>query len=164
MCTWRSWWRKCIGCKVHGRCARTGMWLIYLRLVYNVSSLSKGANLTHQYLLNRSVHNIWIEPLWVDWTSGVGAKWKTFFQGLEIHHGLDSENPAHIWLLHHLFLHIINHEAMEWVNSWNSHVVCYSPTLETTHLTDLTSNYEEILYENSLISCPSPFHKHMFTS
>lgn len=72
---------------------------------------------------NRSVHNIRIERLWVDWTSAVGAKWKSFFQSLEIHHGLDPENPAHIWLVHYLFLHIINHEALEWANSWNSHVI-----------------------------------------
>ena len=71
----------------------------------------------------RSVHNIRIERLWVDWTSGVGAKWKSFFQKLEIHHGLDPENPAHIWLLHHLFLPLINHEALEWANSWNSHII-----------------------------------------
>ena len=86
---------------------RTRSWLIYLGPVCSI----------------RSVHNIRIERLWVDWTSGVGAKWKSFFQTLEIHHGLDPENPAHLWLLHHLFLPMINHEALEWANSWNSHVI-----------------------------------------
>ena len=55
---------------------------------------------------------------------------------------------------------------------------CYSPTSGTTHLTDLvnflsfilsylifqTSNHEEILYENSLISHPLSFHEHVFAS
>lgn len=28
---------------------------------------------------------------------------------------------AHIWLLHHLFLHNINNDAQEWAEAWNSH-------------------------------------------
>lgn len=40
---------------------------------------------------------------------------------LERHHGLDAANPAHVWLLHHLFLAAINHDAQEWASAWNSH-------------------------------------------
>ncbi|KAG1852846.1 hypothetical protein DFJ58DRAFT_660990 [Suillus subalutaceus] len=75
------------------------------------------------YIWGRSVHNIRIERLWVDWTSGVGSKWKTFFQNLEVHDGLDPELPSHIWLLHHLFLNIINTEGLQWANSWNAHTM-----------------------------------------
>jgi hypothetical protein len=54
-------------------------------------------------------------------TSGVGSKWKSFFQDLETSYHLDPDNPAHIWLLHHLFLLTINQELTEWANTWNHH-------------------------------------------
>lgn len=69
----------------------------------------------------RSVHNTRIERIWYDVTRGFGIKWKKFFIDLELHFGLDPHNPAHIWLLHHLFLSIINDDAVEWVAGWNSH-------------------------------------------
>ena len=40
---------------------------------------------------------------------------------LEAHHGLDPSQPAHIWLLHHLFLNSVDQDAQEWANAWNSH-------------------------------------------
>lgn len=72
-------------------------------------------------LWRRSVHNIRIERLWADLTQGLGAKWKQFFQNLEAFHELNTDLPAHIWLLHHLFLRTINEEALEWAESWNNH-------------------------------------------
>ncbi|KAI0362336.1 hypothetical protein OH77DRAFT_1500048 [Trametes cingulata] len=71
------------------------------------------------YLL--SVHNIRIERLWVDVTTQVGAKWADLFNALELHHGLDADNPLHIWLLHLLFLHEINEELAFFAGSWNHH-------------------------------------------
>lgn len=71
----------------------------------------------------RSVHNTRIERLWYDVTHGYGLKWKDFFFDLEVHHDLDPNIPAHIWLLHHLFLDAINQDAQEWAASWNSHVM-----------------------------------------
>ena len=73
--------------------------------------------------MHRSVHNIRIERLWLDFTSGVGSKWKLFFEELEYSYGLDRDNPAHIWLLHHLFLLAINIDAQNWANAWNNHKV-----------------------------------------
>lgn len=72
---------------------------------------------------NSSVHNIRIERLWVDWTSAVGSKWKTFFQNLEVYDALNPELYSHIWLLHYLFLDVINTEALHWANTWNSHMM-----------------------------------------
>ncbi|KAI0371588.1 hypothetical protein BV20DRAFT_1051599 [Pilatotrama ljubarskyi] len=63
------------------------------------------------YIWGRSVHNIRIERLWVDVTSGFGSKWKEFFHQLEAQHGLNVDNDAHVWLLHHLFLEAINRDA-----------------------------------------------------
>ncbi|KAJ6459367.1 hypothetical protein C8R47DRAFT_987469 [Mycena vitilis] len=73
------------------------------------------------YIWGRSVHNTRIERLWYDVTHGFGQKWKKFFMDLEVHHGLNPQVPAHVWLLHHLFLHHINADAQEWAEAWNSH-------------------------------------------
>jgi hypothetical protein len=74
-------------------------------------------------LLCRSVHNIRIERLWRDLTSAFGAKWKLFFQNLELQENLDRDSDAHIWLLHHLFLSAINEDALLWAESWNNHTI-----------------------------------------
>ncbi|KAJ6617830.1 hypothetical protein B0H10DRAFT_1796482 [Mycena sp. CBHHK59/15] len=65
--------------------------------------------------------NTRIERLWYDVTHGFGHKWKKFFIELEVHEGLNPRLTAHIWLLHHLFLDSINHDAQEWASAWNSH-------------------------------------------
>ncbi|TFK87728.1 hypothetical protein K466DRAFT_469880, partial [Polyporus arcularius HHB13444] len=75
------------------------------------------------YIWGRSVHNTRIERLWFDVTIGFGGKWKTFFLELEHHDGLDADNAAHIWLIHHLFLHAINQDAQEWSAIWNAHTL-----------------------------------------
>jgi len=72
------------------------------------------------------VHNIRIERLWVDVTSGFGGKWKAFFKDLEAWDGLDVDNNTHIWLLHHLFLPAINVDAQYWAGSWNNHILTIS--------------------------------------
>ncbi|KAJ7776603.1 hypothetical protein DFH07DRAFT_731418 [Mycena maculata] len=73
------------------------------------------------YIWGRSVNNTRIERLWYDVTHGFGHKWKLFFVALEATHGLNPSIPAHIWLLHHLFLDCINEDAQEWAQAWNSH-------------------------------------------
>ncbi|KAJ7479011.1 hypothetical protein FB451DRAFT_1032227 [Mycena latifolia] len=82
----------------------------------NVRGVMRGS-----YIWGRSVHNTRIERLWYDVTHGFGQKWKTFFTDLEVNHGMNPTLPAHIWLLHHLFLHCINADAQEWAEAWNSH-------------------------------------------
>ncbi|KAJ6452934.1 hypothetical protein C8R45DRAFT_1193300 [Mycena sanguinolenta] len=62
------------------------------------------------YIWGRSVHNTRIECLW-------------FFTGLKVHHDLNPQIAAHIWLLHHLFLDHINADAHEWAEAWNSHTL-----------------------------------------
>ncbi|KAG2108391.1 uncharacterized protein F5147DRAFT_576953 [Suillus discolor] len=89
------------------------------RRVYNVAGYNSLAHHDGQH--GESVHIIRIKWLWVDWTSMVGSKWKSFFQDLEVTGGLNPDNTAHIWLLHHLFLPLINHKAIQWANAWNMH-------------------------------------------
>lgn len=67
------------------------------------------------------MHNVRIERLWVDVTVQVGAFWAEIFIQLELTHGLDINNVYHIWLLHHLFLSIINEQLAFFADSWNQH-------------------------------------------
>ncbi|KDQ05870.1 hypothetical protein BOTBODRAFT_122172, partial [Botryobasidium botryosum FD-172 SS1] len=71
----------------------------------------------------RSVHNTRAERLWVELTQAVGATWKDLFETLEASFGLDQAADAHIWLLHHLFLSVINAHVLEFQAAWNSHVL-----------------------------------------
>lgn len=70
---------------------------------------------------------------------GFGAKWKGFFEGLEVHHGLNADSSLHIWLLHHLFLEAINWDAYEWAEAWNNHQMTH-PTLPTCSPRELFFN------------------------
>jgi hypothetical protein len=70
---------------------------------------------------DRSTRNTRIERLWFDFTQGIGGKWKDFFIDLESNHGLLPGLPAHIWLLHWLFLDAINDDIQEWAQAWNHH-------------------------------------------
>ncbi|KAJ6602611.1 hypothetical protein DFH09DRAFT_1242884 [Mycena vulgaris] len=73
------------------------------------------------YIWGRSVHNVRIEHLWVDVTAQLGATWSECFTILELRHGLDINNVAHIWLLHFLFLATINSQLAFFAQSWNQH-------------------------------------------
>ncbi|KAF9784297.1 hypothetical protein BJ322DRAFT_1098275 [Thelephora terrestris] len=73
------------------------------------------------YIWGRSVHNSRIERIWYDVTEGFGGKWKNLFTDLEANEGLDVDNPAHIWLLQHLFLNQINQDSLSWAEAWNNH-------------------------------------------
>ena len=42
---------------------------------------------------------------------------------LEANYFLNPRLPAHIWLLHHLFLSAINEDAIEWAEIWNHHTL-----------------------------------------
>ncbi|KAG2063454.1 hypothetical protein BDR04DRAFT_1037928, partial [Suillus decipiens] len=110
----------------------TGLWLhnnnravtimnLFQQIVH-VHGLPSHMN-PHTKIFNRSVHNIRIERLWVDFTQGIGSKWKSFFQDLEATSGLDTDNihHIHIWLLHYLFLETLCKEVHGWAKAWNNH-------------------------------------------
>jgi hypothetical protein len=71
----------------------------------------------------RSVHNVRIERLWGDVTAQIGSSWADAFTDLELHHGLDINNQNHIWLLHTLFLPILNSQLELFSQGWNSHKI-----------------------------------------
>jgi hypothetical protein len=53
--------------------------------------------------------------------NGFVGKWVRFNAELELNHGLDVDQDAHIWLLHYLFRDAINQDAQEWAGAWNRH-------------------------------------------
>ncbi|KAF6762164.1 hypothetical protein DFP72DRAFT_803030 [Ephemerocybe angulata] len=75
------------------------------------------------YIWGRSVHNVRIERLWGDVTAQVGSHWHEAFTKLEISHGLDINNPWHVWLLQGLFLPVINQQLQFFTESWNHHQI-----------------------------------------
>lgn len=46
-----------------------------------------------------------------------------FFQELEASCGLDPDNASHLWLLHQLFKHSLNDDALVWAEAWNAHTM-----------------------------------------
>ncbi|PBK63772.1 hypothetical protein ARMSODRAFT_893809 [Armillaria solidipes] len=75
------------------------------------------------YIWGRSVHNTWVERMWVDTSIGFSNKWKAFFLSLEHDHVLNHHLNQHIWLIHHLFLAHIDQDAQTWAEHWNNHKI-----------------------------------------
>ncbi|KAJ7291322.1 hypothetical protein C8J57DRAFT_1044858, partial [Mycena rebaudengoi] len=70
-----------------------------------------------------STHNTRIERLWVEVGSQFARRWRAFFYRLEALHGLDRTNPHHLWLLHLLFLDLINDDCEDFRVEWNCHPI-----------------------------------------
>ncbi|KAJ7732948.1 hypothetical protein DFH07DRAFT_755085, partial [Mycena maculata] len=70
-----------------------------------------------------STHNTRIERLWVEVGSQFARQWRAFFYRLEALHGLDRSNPHHLWLLHLLFLDLINEDCDNFRADWNCHPI-----------------------------------------
>ncbi|KAJ7900444.1 hypothetical protein B0H13DRAFT_1622444 [Mycena leptocephala] len=71
----------------------------------------------------RSTRNTRIERLWVEVGTQFARRWRAFFTRLGRLHGLDRKNPGHLWLLHHLFLDMINEDCEEFRREWNLHPI-----------------------------------------
>ncbi|KAF5390468.1 hypothetical protein D9757_005167 [Collybiopsis confluens] len=70
-----------------------------------------------------STHNTRIERLWVEVGSQFARRWRAFFYRLEHIHLLNRKNPSHLWLIHYLFLDIINNDCNQFQNEWNVHPI-----------------------------------------
>lgn len=75
------------------------------------------------FMWGSSTHNTRIERMWVEVGSQFARAWRAFFFRLEDLHGLERKNPFHLWLLHYLFLDLINQDCNEFVESWNAHPI-----------------------------------------
>lgn len=71
----------------------------------------------------RSTHNTRIERLWVEAGTQFARPWRAFFIRLERLHNLDCNDPAHLWLLHRLFLDEIAEDCERFRQDWNSHPI-----------------------------------------
>ena len=67
------------------------------------------------------VFNTRIEHLWVEVGRRFVHQWRAFFIQLERCHLLERSNPQHCWLLHHLFLDLINKDCQRFCDEWNAH-------------------------------------------
>ncbi|KAJ7207543.1 hypothetical protein GGX14DRAFT_366075, partial [Mycena pura] len=72
---------------------------------------------------NRSTHNTRIERLWVEVGSQFARRWRAFFYRLEALHGLERKDPHHLWLLHFLFLDMLNEDCAKFQAEWNAHPI-----------------------------------------
>ncbi|KAJ6470483.1 hypothetical protein C8R45DRAFT_1055091 [Mycena sanguinolenta] len=75
------------------------------------------------FIWGSSTHNTRIERLWVEVGSQFARRWRAFFYRLEALHGLDRTNPHHLWLLHFLFLDLINQDCATFRAEWNCHPI-----------------------------------------
>ncbi|KAI0695883.1 hypothetical protein BC835DRAFT_1272714, partial [Cytidiella melzeri] len=67
-----------------------------------------------------STHNTRIERLWVEVGSQFARRWRAFFSRLERLHHLKIKDPQHMWLLHFLFLDMINSDCDQFCADWNA--------------------------------------------
>jgi hypothetical protein len=71
----------------------------------------------------RSTRNSCIERLWVEVGTQFVRRWRAFFTCLGCLHLLNRKNPAHLWLLHGLFLDAINDDCERFQQEWNTHPI-----------------------------------------
>jgi hypothetical protein len=76
--------------------------------------------LTNKY---SSTRNSRIERLWVEVGTQFVRRWRAFFTRLGRLHSLNRKNPAHLWLLHLLFLDAINKDCQQFQADWNAHPI-----------------------------------------
>ena len=82
--------------------------------------LLRGSNRA-SFMWGPSVFNTRIERLWVEVGRRFVRQWRAFFTRLERCHLLERKNPQHRWLLHHLFLDLINEDCQKFCDEWNAH-------------------------------------------
>lgn len=75
------------------------------------------------FMWGSSTHNSRIERLWVEVGSQFARRWRVFFLRLERQHHLDRTDPRHLWLLHYLFLQLINDDCDAFRQNWNCHPI-----------------------------------------
>jgi len=95
--------------------------------------LLRGLNRT-SFMWGPSVFNTRIECLWVEVGKHFVRRWRAFFTQLERCHLLERKNSHHRWLLHYLFIDLINEDCQRFCEEWNAHPISgvaggYSPNV-----------------------------------
>ena len=91
------------------------------------------------------VFNTHIERLWVEVGKQFVRQWHAFFTQLERCHLLERRNPHHRWLLHYLFLNMINEDCQKFCEEWNSHPISGVGGGWSPNVCDLILPYGEYL-------------------
>ncbi|KZV62873.1 hypothetical protein PENSPDRAFT_710703 [Peniophora sp. CONT] len=95
-----------------------------------------------------STRNVRIERLWVDVGEQFGRSWRAFFLRLERLHGLDAKDPAHLWLIHGLFLDEIDQDCLQFKDDWNHHPISTEKN-QTPNDIWFTASLENGVYDGS---------------
>ena len=98
------------------------------------------------FMWGPSVFNTRIERLWLEVGKRFVRQWHAFFFRLEKCHLLKRQDQHHRWLLHYLFLGLINEDCEKFCDEWNSHPISgegggFSPNvrcLVINHISRLT--------------------------
>ena len=97
------------------------------------------------FMWGPSVFNTRIERLWVEVGRRFAYQWRAFFLRLERCHLLHRDDPQHRWLLHYLFLDLINQDCQKFCEEWNSHPISgaggHSP-----NVSDIIWEYFQIIH------------------
>ena len=75
------------------------------------------------FIWGRSVHNQRIERLWRDVNRSATKSWKQLFAAMNECHGLNNNDPVHIYALHVVFMSEIQETLDTWVEHWNGHKI-----------------------------------------
>lgn len=88
------------------------------RYMITVKGLNRGS-----HIAGSSLHNQRIERLWRDVYRCVCSTYHEIFYSLESVGALEPESETDLFVLHALYLPLINHSLKEFLNAWNSHPI-----------------------------------------
>jgi hypothetical protein len=109
-------------------------------------------------IVRKSVHNQRIERLWRDLFQGVTCTYYYLFHHLEDIRMLNPLDEIDLFVLHYVYLNVINHHIVEWVSAWNNHKMSSSHNMSPIqqwikgfqHMS--SSSIEKLLHRQQIVS------------